>query len=187
MIYNLLLAILSILFPSCLTRVDEKDVTFSERQLNFVNAYKTNDTLVFENKNYLPDTIIIHSLTKEQNFLNLNIRPLFAGNWQKATPEWDAMYGYKKFITLSKTSEQDMGSVSISFKGFQCSFIPDTLKSLKQLTVGDRKFSCYILRHQFPEAIKDNTYIVTLFWDKKQGLIAYEAKGEARWTRNNFH
>ena len=175
------------LFPSCSTTIDKKDITFSEKQLDFVNPYKTGDTLVFENRNYLPDTLIIHSLNKGQNFIDLNIRPIFAGNWQETTADRGATTPYKKFISLSKPSEQDKGSVSISLKGFQCSFFPDTIKSITQLTVGDKTFSCYILRHQFPETIKDNTYIITLFWDKTQGLVAYQAKGEARWTRKNWH
>ncbi len=187
MTYNLLLTILIFLFPFCSRTVDEKDFSFSEKQLDFVNLYKTNDTLVFENKNYLPDTIIIYSITNDQNFLNLNIKPLFAGNWKETKTDWGAPSPYQKFIGLSKTSEQDKGVVSLSLKGFQCSFIPDTIKSIKQLTIGAKTFSCYVLHHQFPETIKDNTYIITLFWDKKLGLVAYQAKGEARWTRKNWH
>lgn len=181
MTYNLFLTIL-LLFPSCSTPVDGKDPAFSEKQLDFVNPYKTNDTLVFENKNYLPDTIIIHSFTKGKDFINLAIRPMFAGNWQETKASWGATPPFQQFITLSKPAEQDKGSVSISFKGFQCTFNPDTIKSTKQLTLGDKTYSCYVLRHQFPGTIKDNSYIITLFWNKKTGLVAYQARGGGSWT-----
>ena len=189
MTYNLLLTILIFLFPSCSRTVDEKDLAFSEKQLDLINPYKINDTLIFENKNYLPDTIIIHSFAKAQNFLSLNIKPIFGGNWQEAKTDWGTTptLPYQKFIALSKTSEENKGSVFISFKGFQSSFIPDTIKSIKKLMVGDKTYSCYILHHQFPEKIKNNSYIITLYWDKKQGLVAYQSKGEARWVKKTKH
>lgn len=174
-------------FPSCSTTVEKKDVVFSEKQLDFADPYKTGDTLVFENKNYLPDTIILHSLIKGQNYLHVNIRPIFAGDWQKTVTDQGAAPSYKKFIALSKTSGQDPGSVTISYKGFQCSFVPDTIKSITQLTVAGKTYSCYVLSHQFPETIKRNDYVLTLFWDKKQGLVAYQARGGGRWTIKNGH
>ncbi|HWY11439.1 MAG TPA: hypothetical protein VN026_08945 [Bacteroidia bacterium] len=201
MTHNLLLLVFIFIFASCSTTVNEKDVAFSEKQLQFINPYKTNDTLFFEfeNKSLGDDTVIIQSFKKEQNFtrgfmgppinnyLDVQIKHLPIDKWQGTKTGLPMTIEYQRFISLSKIPEQGDSTVCICFKNFTCSFIPDTIKSMKQLSFGGKTYSCYALHHEFPERIKDNSYIETLFWNKKLGLIAYRTKGGGTWIKKTGH
>jgi hypothetical protein len=197
----LLFPILIVLFSSCCS-YDQKDFDFTSEELAVASSLHLGDTIYYESNLHNIDTILIIDTLSEQikgcgmfiqprptNNLSFLIKHLPVDNWYgTSTTNSETKIDYQSLLTITKSPKPKQIEFSFSFKGFYSS-LDSIIGELQTDTVefNNRKFwDYYLIKHSYPERIKNASDVTEIYWTKKEGLVAYRNKGGEVWARKYF-
>ncbi len=193
-VFTLLTALLS----AC-NSYDQKDFDFSNDELTFASSLHLGDTIYYESNLHDIDTLLIIDTLSEQvkgggffmsprptNNLSYLIKHLPVDIWHgTSTVNAKTKIDYQSLFSISKSPKPKQLEFSFNFKGFYSKH-DLTIGELHTDTVklNDSKFwNYYLIKHSYPERIKNESDVTELYWTKKEGLIAYKNKGGEVWVR----
>jgi hypothetical protein len=202
-------ALLTVFFSAC-CNYDKKDFDFTSEELGFSSSLYVGDTMYFESNLHDHDTIVIIDTLSEQvrgcglfiqpkptNSLSFLIKHLPVDNWLgTSTANSKTKIDYQSLFTITKSPKPKQLEFIFNFKGFyalQDSIIGEL--HTDTVEINGRKFcNYYLIKHSYPERIKNDSDVTEIYWTKKEGLIAYRNQGGEIWTRkyrngliNNFN
>lgn len=197
----IVLTLLTVLFSSCCS-YDQKDFNFTSEELAFASSLYVGDTIYYESNLHDIDTILIIDTLSEQvegcgmfiqprpsNNLSFLIKHLPVDNWYgTSTTNSETKIDYQSLLTITKSPKPKQIEFSFSFKGFYSS-LDSIIGELQTDTVefNNRKFwDYYLIKHSYPERIKNANDVTEIYWTKKEGLVAYRNKGGEVWARKYF-
>ena len=196
----LLILTIILICGCCRFHYDDNDFEFNNSELKHFGPYKKGDTIYFEsNKNDI-DTIQIMGFDTQRNknygcgLMNpkpinckwVLIKHLPNDNWHginnQTTIVYQGLLWVLKFPTDKKTK------YFINFKDFHS--LEDTIIGeyhKDSITLNNFKFcNYYLVKHGYPERVKETKNIELIYWTDKEGLIAYKNKGGEIWTKKRY-
>jgi hypothetical protein len=195
--------LITIILTSCCTDSDPK-FNFENNEPKHIVCYHIGDTIYFQNEINDVDTITILSVdsAKGQACTGLMApEPIGKSCWVtiKILPndKWCGVkyehernnppktsIDYQKLIHFIKDPADLSTSFSFMFKDFVSLDTALTKLNKDTLVINSMKITdYYLIKHSFPERIKDSTDIVLIIWADGRGLTAYKNKCGNWWTK----
>lgn len=197
----IVLTLLTVLFSACCS-YDQKDFDFTSEELEIASSLHIGDTIYYESNLHDMDTILIIDTLSGQikgcgmfiqprptNYLSFRIKHLPIDSWHGTSKtNSKTKIDYQSLFTITKSPKPKQLEFSFSFKGFYSSN-DSIIGELQTDTVefNSRKFwNYYLIKHSYPERIKNASDVTEIYWTRKEGLFAYKSKGGEVWTRKSF-
>jgi hypothetical protein len=195
------LTLLTALFSACCS-YDQKDFDFTSEELAFASSFHVGDTIYYESNLHDIDTLLILDTLTEQtkgcgwfiaprpsNIKSIVIKHLPIDIWHGTTTtsengKAETKINYQTILSVCKYPVDKKLEFVIDFKNFN-SIRNSSLGEFHSDTIllNGKTFSNYFLvKHSYPERVKNSTDIEYLYWTVQDGLVAYQNKSGELWT-----